>query len=134
MKPVEKPKPVDQGPERFSRLRRWIWEQLLRLYNAYVGNKTLSVSDKELRGLVIAILGDLSEAEISSLLTGLFNLTQKTIQFEPFAIIFIYLVAELGLSRYSRNHSVAKKVLNKDEFVILFRNSFKAFEVTRIRA
>jgi hypothetical protein len=84
--------------------------------------------------LVIAILGDLSEAEIGSLLTGLFNLTQKIIQFEPFAIIFIYLVGELGLSRYSRNHSVAKKVLNKDEFVILFRNSFKAFEVARIRA
>ena len=59
-KPVEQ-KPVAQGPERFSRLRRWIWEQLLRLYNAYIGNRTLSVSDKELRGLVLAILGDLSE-------------------------------------------------------------------------
>ena len=61
-------------------------------------------------------------------------MADKTIQFEPFAIIFIYLVAELGLSRYSRNHNVTKKVLNKDEFVILFRNSFKAFEVSRIRA
>lgn len=105
----------------------------MRLYNAYVGNRTLSVSDKELRGLVLAILGDLSEAEINFLLSGLFKLADKNIQFEPFAIIFIYLVAELGLSRYSRNHNVTKKVLNKDEFVILFRNSFKAFEVSRIR-
>lgn len=105
----------------------------MRLYNAYVANRTLSVNDKELRGLVLAILGDLSEAEITFLLSGLFKLTDKTIQFEPFAIIFIYLVAELGLSRYSRNHNVTKKVLNKDEFVILFRNSFKAFEVARIK-
>jgi hypothetical protein len=99
----------------------------LRLYNAYIGNRTLSVSDKELRGLVLAILGDLSEAEVTFLLNGLFKLADKTIQFEPFAIIFIYLVAELGLSRYSRNHNVTKKVLDKHEFVILFRNSFKAF-------
>jgi Ca2+-binding EF-hand superfamily protein len=135
---VEQPKPVeppkkDEGPERFSRLRRWIWEYLLRLYNAYVNSRTLSVNDKELRGLVIAILGDLSEAEITFLLNGLFKLTDKTILFEPFAMIFIYLVAELGLSRYSKNHNVSVKTLNKDEFVILFRNSFKVFEVSRIR-
>jgi hypothetical protein len=41
----------------------------------------LSVSDKELRGLVIAILGDLSEAEVTFLLNGLFKLADKTIQF-----------------------------------------------------
>lgn len=130
---VEAPKPVDLGPERFSRLRRWIWEQLLRLYNAYVSGRILSVNDKELRGLVLAILGDLSEAEITFLLNGLLKLTDKNIEFEPFAMIFIYLVAELGLSRYSKNHGVTKKTLNKDEFVILFRNSFKVFEVARIR-
>lgn len=105
----------------------------MRLYNAYVNSRTLSVNDKELRGLVIAILGDLSEAEITFLLNGLFKLTDKTILFEPFAMIFIYLVAELGLSRYSKNHNVTVKTLNKDEFVILFRNSFKVFEVSRIR-
>jgi Ca2+-binding EF-hand superfamily protein len=132
-KDIQPVKPVDQGPERFSRLRRWIWEQLLRLYNAYVSNRTLSASDQELRGLVIAILGDLSESEITFLLNGLLKLTDKTILFEPFAIIFIYLVAELGLSRYSRNHDISKKVLKKDEFVILFRNSFKVFEVSRIQ-
>jgi hypothetical protein len=48
------------------------------------------------------------------LISGLYKLTDKTIQFEPFAIIFIYLIAELGLSRYSKNHSMTKKVLNKD--------------------
>jgi hypothetical protein len=86
----------------------------LRLYNAYVNGRTLSVNDHELRGLVIAILGELSENEITMLLGGLIKLADKTIQFEPFAIIFIYLVAELGLSRYSRNHNVTKKILNKD--------------------
>jgi len=29
----------------------------------------------------------------------------------PFAIIFINLVAELGLSRYQRNHDATKKTL-----------------------
>jgi len=111
---VEPPKPVDPGPERFSRLRRWIWEVLLRLYNKYVNSRTLSVNDKELRGLVLAILGDLSEAEITFLLNGLLTLADKSIQFEPFAMIFIYLVAQLGLSRYSKNHNVTKKTLNKD--------------------
>lgn len=90
-KPV--PKPVDNGPERFSRLRKWIWDQLFKLYNAYIGNNTLSVNDKELRGLVLAILGDLSEAEILFLLNGLLTLADKTIKFEPFAMIFIFLVA-----------------------------------------
>lgn len=104
------------------------------MYNSYVNNRNLEVNDKELRGLVLAILGDLSEAEVTFLLNGLFKLTDRTIKFEPFGIIFIYLVAELGLSRYSRYHNISKKVLNKDEFVILFRNSFKTFEVARIRA
>lgn len=66
-------------------------------------------------------------------MNGLLKLADKTIEFEPFAMIFIYLVAELGLSRYSKNHGISKKTLNKDEFVILFRNSFKVFEVSRIR-
>ena len=86
-----------------------------------------------MRGLVIAILGDLSEAEITFLLNGLLKLADKNIEFEPFAIIFIYLTAELGLSKYSKNHGVTKKTLNKDEFVILFRNSFKVYEISRIR-
>jgi len=105
----------------------------LRLYNKYVNSRTLSVNDKELRGLCLAILGEISETEITFLLNGLLKLADQTIQFEPFAMIFIYLVAQLGLSRYSRNHNITKKVLDKDEFVILFRNSFKVFEVSRIR-
>jgi hypothetical protein len=43
---VKEQKPVDPGPERFSRLRKWIWEQLYRLYSLYVENRTLSVNDK----------------------------------------------------------------------------------------
>ncbi len=84
--------------------------------------------------MIVAILGDLSEMEITFLLGGLLKLADKTIMFEPFAIIFIYLVAELGLSRYSSNHGVTTKTLNKDQFVVLFKNSFRAFDVSRIRA
>lgn len=67
------------------------------------------------------------------MLNGLFKLNSKTIEFVPFAIAFLYLVAELGLSRYQSNHPVTKKILNFDEFLVLFRNSFKVFNVARIR-
>ena len=42
-------------------------------------------------------------------------------------------MAELGLSRYSKNHGTSVKTLDKDQFVVLFRNSFKSFNVSRIR-
>ena len=41
-----KPEPIDEGPERFSRLRRYIWSQLLALYNAYVDGRNLELNDK----------------------------------------------------------------------------------------
>lgn len=46
---------------------------------------------------------------------------------------FILIIAELGLSRYSRNNPVSKKTLNKDEFVILFKNSFKFLEISKFK-
>lgn len=95
--------------------------------------KNLTVSDQHLRGLVLSILGDLSDLEITFMLNGLFKLDHGPIRFIQFAIIFIYLVAELGLSRYQRNHSSTKKTLNAEEFIILFRNSFKFLGVSRIR-
>lgn len=104
-----------------------------KLYEAYVAGKHLTVNDQNLRGLVRAILGDLSEIEITFLLNGLFKLDQGSIEFVPFAIIFIYLVAELGLSRYQKNHSSEKKTLTAEEFVILFRNSFKFLNIGRVR-
>lgn len=95
--------------------------------------KNLTVDDKNLRGLVTAILGELSEAEINFVLTGLFRLTSKTIEFVPFAIIFIYLAAQLGLSRYQQNHPSDKKNLNLEEFIVLFRNSFKFLNIGRVK-
>lgn len=124
---------VDLGREWNSRLRLYIWTQLRKLYEAYVAGKHLTVNDQNLRGLVRAILGELSEIEITFLLNGLFKLDQGSIQFVPFAIIFIYLVAELGLSRYQKNHTSEKKTLNAEEFVILFRNSFKFVNIGRVR-
>ena len=58
---------------------------------------------------------------------------QGSIQFIPFAIIFIYLIAELGLSRYQRNHDSAKKTLNADEFIVLLRNTFKFLNIGRVK-
>ena len=42
------------------------------------------------------------------------KLNYKVITFEPFAEHFILLIAELGLSRYSRNNAAGKKTLNRD--------------------
>ena len=48
----------------------------------------------------------------------------KTIDFESFAIYFIYLVCELGLSQYAKNNPHSNKTLNKEEFVRLLKNTF----------
>lgn len=67
-----------------------------------------------MRGLVVAILGDISDSEVSFILTGLFKLADKTIKFEPFAIIFFCLMGEIAVARYSKNHGISAKTLNKD--------------------
>ena len=72
------------------------------------------MNDKDLRGLVVAILGDISDTEVSFILTGLFKLAEKTIKFEPFAIIFFCLKGEIAVARYSKNHGISAKTLNKD--------------------
>lgn len=54
-------KTVDLGRQWNSKLRIYLWNQLRRLYDAYVSSKTLSVNDQELRGLITAILGNVSE-------------------------------------------------------------------------
>lgn len=112
--PPPPPPPAPVGPERFSKLRIHIWSVLRRLYDAYVQGRSLSVTDIELRQLVFAIVGELSEAELNFLSTGLLQLNYKVITFEPFAEHFIFLIAELGLSRYARNNKAGKKTLNCD--------------------
>ena len=53
---------VPQGKERHSKLRRHIWENLRRLYDAYVQGRCLTATDAEFRTLIQAIMGELSEA------------------------------------------------------------------------
>lgn len=64
--------------------------------------------------MIKAILGDVSELEITFLLTGLLKLNAKNLEFVPFALLFINLVANLGLSRYQQNNSASKKTLNAE--------------------
>lgn len=114
-----------QGTERFSKLRRYIWDNLRRLYEAYVHGRCLSASDVEFRALIQAIIGNISDEETTFLCLGLLKHHFKNIEFEPFAIHFIYLVAELGLSRFAKNNPPAsKKTLTRDEFVRVLCNSF----------
>jgi hypothetical protein len=112
--PAGKIEVVNLGREWNSRLRRYLWSQLKKLYEAYVYGRNLTVNDENLRGLVKALLGDLSEVELTFLMNGLFKLDRGTIQFIPFAKVFFYLIAELGLSRYQKNHDCSKKTLNAE--------------------
>lgn len=49
------------------------------------------------------------------------------------AIIFIYLVGELGLSRFQKNHPASKRMINREEFVIILNNSFKFLAIAKVR-
>lgn len=129
--PPPEPKPV--GPERHSKLRIHIWTCLRRLYDAYVQGRSLEAHDNEIRDLIFAIVGQLSQAELGFLSAGLMKLNFKVIAFEPFAIEFIYLIGELGLSRYSRNHPAAKRTLNRDEFIIVLTNSFEFAKLSKFK-
>ena len=55
------------------------------------------------------------------------------ITFDEFACHFIFLIAELGLSRYSRNNSVGKKTLNRDEFIIVLCNCFSFATLSKFK-
>ena len=57
----------------------------------------------------------------------------KVITFEPFAEHFIFLIAELGLSRYARNNKLGKKMINCDEFIVILRNSFEFAKLAKFR-
>lgn len=58
---------------------------LRRLYDAYVQGRSLAANDADVRQLVFAIVGELSQNELNFLSTGLMKLNYKVITFEPFA-------------------------------------------------
>ena len=128
------PPPQPQGRERFSKLRIRIWSALRRLYDAYVKGRSLQANDAELKALIFAIVGQLSQSELDFLTAGLLKSNFQAISFQPFAIQFLLLIAELGLSRYSRNNAITKKTLNKDQFIIVIRNSFAFSKLDKFKA
>lgn len=101
-----------KGNHKNSKLRRLIWSRLRRLYDAYAQGRSLLANDAELKALLLSIAGDLSENEITIIATGLAGLNWKTIEFEPFAEKFIFLIAEVGLSRFASNNKTSKRTLN----------------------
>lgn len=110
-----------------------MWNQLRRLYELYVCSRVLPINDENLKGLVISILGPLSELELNFILNGLYRLQCENLEFVPWAILFIYLVAELFLARFQKNHPSSQKRLSLEEFINLFRNSFKFLKISRVK-
>lgn len=133
----DKPKPIPDdsknGPKRHSKLRQTIWDGLRRFYNAYTQGRSLLCNDKELRDLLLYIVPDLSEAEIQIIAQGLQKLNWKTIAFEPFAEKFIYLIAEVGLSRFSANRDACKRTLDVEEFILLLKNTFSFLKLGKFK-
>ena len=97
-----------------SKLRRYLWIQLRLLYEAFTRGLQIQANAMKFRELLCAILGDLTEIELTFLMNGFVSFNHTYIDFVPFAIIYFYLVAELGLSRYQSNHPCYKKILNFD--------------------
>lgn len=77
-----------------------------------------------MRGLLFAIVGDLSDNDVIFIASGLNKLNYKVISFETFAGQFIYLIGQLGLSKFAINRQSSRRSLNKDEFVRLLRSSY----------
>ena len=78
------PPPVNnkpEGPERHSKLRKLIWERLRKLYHGYMQGRSLLNGDAELRALLLAICGELSDNEILLIGQGLDGLNYKNLQF-----------------------------------------------------
>lgn len=95
--------------------------------------RSLLANDAELRALLLSITGDLSENEISIIANGLAELNWKTIEFDPFAEKFIYLIAEVGLSRFATNSHPSKRTLNCSEFIILLKNTFSFLKLDNFK-
>lgn len=92
-----------EGLERHSKLRKHIWDNLRALYEAYVQGRTLEANDAELKALLFAIVGELSDNDVTFIASGLHGFNNKSIQFDAFASRFIYLIGELGLSKFAMN-------------------------------
>jgi Ca2+-binding EF-hand superfamily protein len=123
----------EKEAQKKSKLRRHIWSRLRRLYDGYAQGRSLLANDAELRSLLLAITGDLSENEISIIGNGLAELNWKNIEFEPFAEKFIYLIAEVGLSRFAANRPPSKRTLNCSEFIILLKNTFSFLKLDNFK-
>lgn len=92
-----------EGIERHSKLRKYMWDNLRALYEAYVQGRTLEANDAELKALLFAIVGELSDNDVTFIASGLHGFSNKSIQFDAFASRFIYLIGELGLSKFAIN-------------------------------
>ena len=51
---------VPKGNHKNSKLRKYIWDRLRRLYDAYAQGRSLLANDVELKALLLSITGDLS--------------------------------------------------------------------------
>jgi hypothetical protein len=103
------------------------------LYDAHVQGRTLLADDAELKALLFAIVGQLSDNEVTFIASGLNKLNFKTISFEAFASQFIYLIGELGLSKFAINRQSSKRNLNKDEFARLLKNSYSFLNLNNFK-
>jgi Ca2+-binding EF-hand superfamily protein len=126
---VEEPK---QLKEVNSRLRRFIWEQVRKLYNRYDkdGNQQLDIN--ELENILRDLMKGASKEDIDFVMVNIYHLNPKcTLTFDVFAPFFIVHAADLGLSKFAKQHPNQRN-LSRDEFILVFRASFYMLNIDRV--
>ena len=126
--------PVPTGRTYRSRMRLFLWETLRRLYLTFDYNHDGLLQTVEAKALITDILKLNSKKDIDYILFTLFNLGERgTVTFVDFCNYFVEHVGELGLSLLVVKNPTMRRVINRDQFVQLFRSSFGFLAVSRIQ-
>jgi Ca2+-binding EF-hand superfamily protein len=81
------PPPVVEVKEVNSRLRRFIWEQVRRIYNLYDKDKNQQLDIKELEAMIRDILKDYANADINFVLMNAYHISPNT---TPYLIFDVF--------------------------------------------
>jgi Ca2+-binding EF-hand superfamily protein len=126
---VEEPK---QLKEVNSRLRKYIWSEVRKLYNLYDKDHNQQLDFKELENILRDLMKDASKEDIDFVMMHTYHLNPKlTLSFEVFAPFFIIHLGKLGLSRFGRQHP-NQRCLNRDEFIHVFKSSYSILNMDRV--
>lgn len=117
-----------------SRIRLFLWETLQVLYNSFDRNGDGKLQNSEIIFLIRDILKLSSQKDIDYILFTLFKIGNRGyIDFNDFCPYFVEHVGNNGLSLLVSRTPGMRRVLNRDQFVQLFRSSFSFLSISRVQ-